>query len=174
MSKQELKQKGFTIIEVVLVLAIAALIFLMVFIAFPALQRNQRDADRKEVLGKVTSAITTYQSSKRGAQPTSGKELAGYVDGESAEGQESDVSKEEGKESADYRGTDNDTLIGNNYIVTVSSKGTGHGVASRNVIQVFTGSKCNETGDAAVAGSSRSAAVLIQLENGNDWFCQEV
>ncbi|OYX35483.1 hypothetical protein B7Z00_05080, partial [Candidatus Saccharibacteria bacterium 32-50-10] len=37
MSKQELKQKGFTIIEVVLVLAIAALIFLMVFIALPAL-----------------------------------------------------------------------------------------------------------------------------------------
>ena len=32
MSRQELKQKGFTIIEVVLVLAIAALIFLMVFV----------------------------------------------------------------------------------------------------------------------------------------------
>jgi prepilin-type N-terminal cleavage/methylation domain-containing protein len=36
-------KKGFTIIEVVLVLAIAALIFLMVFSALPALQRNQRD-----------------------------------------------------------------------------------------------------------------------------------
>ena len=35
--------KGLTIIEVVLVLAIAGLIFLMVFIALPALQRNQRD-----------------------------------------------------------------------------------------------------------------------------------
>ncbi|MCL2869540.1 prepilin-type N-terminal cleavage/methylation domain-containing protein, partial [Candidatus Saccharibacteria bacterium] len=34
-------RQGFTIIEVVLVLAIAGLIFLMVFIALPALQRSQ-------------------------------------------------------------------------------------------------------------------------------------
>ena len=37
------KEKGFTIIEVVLVLAIAGLIFLMVFIALPQLQRSQRN-----------------------------------------------------------------------------------------------------------------------------------
>ena len=36
-------KKGFTIIEVVLVLAVAGLIFLMVFLALPALQRAQRD-----------------------------------------------------------------------------------------------------------------------------------
>ena len=39
-------KKGFTIIEVVLVLAIAGLIFLMVFIALPALQRTQRNTQR--------------------------------------------------------------------------------------------------------------------------------
>ena len=44
---------GFTIIEVVLVLAIAGLIFLMVFIAFPALQRSQRDTQRRNDLSKV-------------------------------------------------------------------------------------------------------------------------
>ena len=43
MTKQQIKDRGFTIIEVVLVLAIAALIFLMVFIALPALQASQRD-----------------------------------------------------------------------------------------------------------------------------------
>ena len=37
---------GFTIIEVVLVLAVAALIFLMVFIAIPSLQVMQRDTAR--------------------------------------------------------------------------------------------------------------------------------
>ena len=42
MTKKDNK-KGFTIIEVVLVLAIAGLIFAMVFIALPALQRSQRD-----------------------------------------------------------------------------------------------------------------------------------
>ena len=45
-------KKGFTIIEVVLVLAIGGLIFLMVFIALPALQRSQRDAQRNRRRGQ--------------------------------------------------------------------------------------------------------------------------
>ena len=49
MKKGILQNKnGFTVIEVVLVLAIAGLIFLMVFIAFPALARSQRDAKRRD------------------------------------------------------------------------------------------------------------------------------
>jgi prepilin-type N-terminal cleavage/methylation domain-containing protein len=63
--------RGFTIIEVVLVLAIAGLIFLMVFIALPALQRGQRDAQRKSDLTRVSVQIQNYLSSSRGAIPTS-------------------------------------------------------------------------------------------------------
>lgn len=60
---------GFTIIEVVLVLAIAGLIFLMVFIALPALQRSQRDSQRRNDLGKVTEAITNFQTNNQGRLP---------------------------------------------------------------------------------------------------------
>lgn len=70
MNKQH-KKSGFTIIEVVLVLAIAGLIFLMVFIALPALQRNQRDDSRKRDLGRVKVAVTNYMGSNRGNIPTS-------------------------------------------------------------------------------------------------------
>ena len=63
------KEKGFTIIEVVLVLAIAALIFLMVFIALPALQRSQRDTQRKNDVARVQTAIQSYQSNNRNALP---------------------------------------------------------------------------------------------------------
>lgn len=66
---QKNKQKGFTIIEVVLVLAIAALIFLMVFIALPALQRSQRDTQRKNDVARVQTAIQNYQSNNRNALP---------------------------------------------------------------------------------------------------------
>lgn len=65
------KEKGFTIIEVVLVLAIAGLIFLMVFIALPALQRGQRDGQRKQDLGRAQTGINNYQSNNRGALPAS-------------------------------------------------------------------------------------------------------
>lgn len=67
--KRSAKTKGFTIIEVVLVLAIAGLIFMMVFIALPALQRSQRDTQRKNDLSRAITAITSYASNNRGALP---------------------------------------------------------------------------------------------------------
>lgn len=68
MNKQQ-KSSGFTIIEVVLVLAIAGLIFLMVFIALPALQRNQRDTQRKNDLSRLQTAVNNFQSNNRGRLP---------------------------------------------------------------------------------------------------------
>lgn len=62
--------RGFTIIEVVLVLAIAGLIFLMVFIALPALQRGQRDTQRKDDLSRINTQISNFQGSNRGKIPT--------------------------------------------------------------------------------------------------------
>ena len=63
------KTKGFTIIEVVLVLAIAGLIFLVVFLALPALQRGQRDTQRKQDMGKLMSQVVAYQSNNQGVLP---------------------------------------------------------------------------------------------------------
>ena len=60
---------AFTIIEVVLVLAIAGLIFLMVFIALPALQRNQRDTQRKNDMSRLKTAIDSYKANNRGKVP---------------------------------------------------------------------------------------------------------
>jgi len=68
--QQKNKEKGFTIIEVVLVLAIAGLIFLMVFIALPALQRNQRDTQRKNDMSRAQTAINNFQSNNRGSLPS--------------------------------------------------------------------------------------------------------
>ena len=65
-------RSGFTIIEVVLVLAIAGLIFLMVFIALPALQRSQRDTERRSAVGRVAAAIQQYQTNNNGRLPKNG------------------------------------------------------------------------------------------------------
>lgn len=73
------KEKGFTIIEVVLVLAIAGLIFLMVFIALPALQRSQRDTQRKQDLSRAETALTSYSSNNRGAIPVSSTDWANLI-----------------------------------------------------------------------------------------------
>ena len=63
MATQNINSKeGFTIIEVVLVLAIAGLIFLMVFVALPALQRSQRDTARRNDLSRVDTSLVQYQT----------------------------------------------------------------------------------------------------------------
>ncbi len=67
-----------------LVLAIAGLIFLMVFIALPALQRSQRDTQRRNDMSRLASAITNYQSNNNGRLPDAGEVRAPSED--SAEG----------------------------------------------------------------------------------------
>ncbi len=63
MTKDNINSKqGFTIIEVVLVLAIAGLIFLMVFVALPALQRSQRDTQRRNDMSRVDTSLVQYQT----------------------------------------------------------------------------------------------------------------
>jgi prepilin-type N-terminal cleavage/methylation domain-containing protein len=55
---QNLKKRteGFTIIEVLIVLAIAGLILLIVFLAVPALQRNSRNTQRREDVSRILAA----------------------------------------------------------------------------------------------------------------------
>ena len=69
MSTQQKTKKGFTIIEVVLVLAIAGLIFMMVFLALPALQRAQKDTQRRDDMGRFAAQIANYQTNNRGQVP---------------------------------------------------------------------------------------------------------
>lgn len=163
-------KEGFTIIEVVLVLAIAALIFLMVFIALPALQRNQRDTARKTILGKVTSAVTSYQSNNRGNNPISGttpqySKFAGYVDGTStSDGVRTQngeyiitISPYTGSTPISAKAFDDDSILG-----------------GAQEVRVITGAKCDSDGAAAVDGNTREAAALIGMENGGASLCQNV
>lgn len=62
-------KRGFTIIEVVLVLAIAGLIFLMVFVALPALQRSQRNTQRKRDVDRFAAAVLEYKKHNNGKIP---------------------------------------------------------------------------------------------------------
>ncbi len=71
MSLQQLRKKteGFTIIEVLIVLAIAGLILLIVFLAVPALQRNSRNTQRSNDVSVIGGAISEYSNNHNGAMP---------------------------------------------------------------------------------------------------------
>lgn len=65
------KSDGFTIIEVMIVLAIAGLILLIVFLAVPALQRNSRNTAIKNDASALAAGFSEYGSNNDGAQPAS-------------------------------------------------------------------------------------------------------
>jgi prepilin-type N-terminal cleavage/methylation domain-containing protein len=67
--------KGFTIIEVMIVLAIAGLILLIVFLAVPALQRNARNTQRKNEAGALSAAYSEYVNNHGGAAPTANTDV---------------------------------------------------------------------------------------------------
>jgi prepilin-type N-terminal cleavage/methylation domain-containing protein len=64
-------QKGFTIIEVMIVLAIAGLIMLVVFLAVPALQRNARNTTIKNDASALAAGFSEFASNNDGKSPAS-------------------------------------------------------------------------------------------------------
>ena len=137
------KQKGFTIIEVVLVLAIAALIFLMVFIALPALQANQRDTARKNDASTVAAAVQSYASTERHpiTGSTSETDLVKYIDKLDQYNKDSDINI--------------NAKLANNAAIPVTAT---------DKINIYVGNKCD--GTKVIDGNSRTAAVTVVLEQG--------
>lgn len=153
--KNKPKTQGFTIIEVVLVLAIAGLIFLIVFLALPALQRSQRDTQRKNDLSRFMSQLTQYQSNHQGAIPT------GTGDGAWNTNFVSAYLTNNGQ-------TFNDPETGTQYTVNVYSNTTTQ-PTGKGQMYTYVGYTCQN--GALTAGSARSVAALVYLEQGGT-LCQ--
>jgi type II secretory pathway pseudopilin PulG len=133
------KAGGFTIIEVVLVLAIAALIFLMIFVALPALQRGQANTARKNDANTIAAAVTSYRTNTNGSLPTTYAQLASYIDN-----------------------------LSQVVLPATGNLPTGAGTLAANATTLDTGAvrvraKCS--GGAAVAGSTKQAVVLTVVQN---------
>lgn len=77
LKKLQKRDEGFTIIEVLIVLAIAGLILAVVLIAVPNLQRNQRNAARKDEVSRILTAASNYVANNNGTTLTNGDTTAG-------------------------------------------------------------------------------------------------
>ena len=153
------QQKGFTIIEVVLVLAIAGLIFLMVFIALPALQRGQRDGQRRQDASRFLSQINSYSTNNRGDVPAANANK--MVSGKKS------FANEYLKRSA---GEFKDPQTGDDYNFRYGTASDMKGDTKTFVYA--TGAKCDGERIVDNSGASRSVAVQIKLE-GSGYFCED-
>lgn len=149
------QNQGFTIIEVLIVLAIAGLIMLIVFLAVPALQRTSRNTGRKNDIGRIGAAVTEYSSSQNGNLPTTGAQVTALA------------------------GTLSQYDTANISLQTASAAGTS-AVTNFNNVVIVTGARCNANTTAAgqvVAGSTRQVAIQYAVETNNGGYlssCQEV
>lgn len=69
MQKTKLSRSGFTLIEVVLTLAIGGLIFLLAFLAFQQVSANRRDTSRRQDVRKILAEAVNYASNGDGTMP---------------------------------------------------------------------------------------------------------
>jgi type II secretory pathway pseudopilin PulG len=81
------KSSGFTIIEVVLVIAIVGFIMIILFIALPQLQRNIRDHQRKNLANTIFDALDAYAGSHNDTYPW-GSQYPDIYNDPSCKGQE--------------------------------------------------------------------------------------
>lgn len=154
------KEKGFTIIEVVLVLAIAGLIFLMVFIALPALQRSQRDTQRKDDLSRMLTKLNDYTTNNRGGIPAT-------LDTAIGGGGKSFVQNYLGGISLNTPGTDYQDPQAGSYTVAA-----GPAPSAKVIGNVYYNYKfiCDVDG-AVKTGSSRQYALQMFLEGQDTPYC---
>jgi prepilin-type N-terminal cleavage/methylation domain-containing protein len=153
MNVQKNSKEGFTIIEVVLVLAIAGLIFLMIFIAWPALQRGQRDQQRRADVGRFVSQLSNYSVNNNGKIPATDDDVQAFT-------------KSYLKWKSDNSGEFNDPTTGVGYDVKFQ---TATPAADGEITYAYR-YKCNGEVPAS-SGNARQVAIVVKLE-GSGSFCQ--
>jgi prepilin-type N-terminal cleavage/methylation domain-containing protein len=137
LTKLRNKNEGFTIIEVLIVLAIAGLILLIVFLAVPALRRNARNTQRTDDAAKVGAQVSECLNNRNGQVGAC------------------DTVAEVAFDPAAF-------AIMTGY--TVANGGAG--VFSQTSAHVIIGVRCNANGDNVAPGNARDVAVTWQNETG--------
>lgn len=146
------RDEGFTIIEVLIVLAIAGLIMLIVFLAVPALQRNSRNTQRTNDASLIGGSVGECLANKNG-QKTSCDSLA------------------------ELQAVGLDTTKVTQLTTITVNAGDPTMPADTNSAAVGYTSKCSADGSTVDnAGSDRQVVVLFRIETqgGNTTRCLEV
>ena len=161
-------------------LAVAALIFLVVFLAVPALQRNQRDDARKRDVSMVVEAVTNYNANadKTNLVSNTGAYASGAVY-RSGSALTANLSPYFDKlsNSIDYVHVVHNPTIPTTFSASLTvangNAATSQTAPMLNNIVIYQQAQCNAN-VGLVRGSARQSAVVIQIETGGTgkYYCQ--
>lgn len=129
-------KKGFTIIEVLIVLAIAGVIMLVVFLAVPALQRNSRNTQRRSDVARIGGAVTEFTQNNNGTLPVAANTAAVYASA----------------------GTLSQYVVANLSVTT----GAQTALTDITLMEIVTGAKCSTAGATVGPPTASSRQVALQ------------
>ena len=164
MYKINKRQNGFTLIEVVLVLAIGALIFLLAFLAFQQVSTNRRDTQRRNDSSRIVAELQNYLAN---GGSVSGLRSVSLWKGSSPDSAPADVC-----------GTDTDPFISNFTKVYLCKNGEFKSPSGSNYRVMGAGAALTQPGDfwfiAASCNdlSANKMGVKMKLEKGE--ICREL
>ncbi|MEI7521893.1 MAG: prepilin-type N-terminal cleavage/methylation domain-containing protein [Candidatus Saccharibacteria bacterium] len=153
------RSEGFTIIEAMIVLAIAGLIMLIVFLAVPGLQRSQRNTARKNDIARVGAAVIDWYANNPGsaiatAPATSGLSLVNATGS-----------------LAQYNGLAYGAAVGANTLtisqtpaIGAAAMVTGAANANLTALALFQNGTCGAAGAVSYDASNTKVAIQYLLE----------
>ena len=153
-SKLKTQEKGFTIIEVLIVLAIAGLIILVVFLAVPALQRNSRNTQRKNDVSGLAGTYQEVINNTNGTNPAdcTGADATCWV---------------KNSKMSYYNNATTNVAWNNQAAVTLETNLDPAVPLDRDRVKIANGVKCNATnnGQFVIANATlRSVAIQYMVE----------
>jgi prepilin-type N-terminal cleavage/methylation domain-containing protein len=148
-------RKGFTIVEVMIVLAIAGAILLIVFLAVPALQRNSRNTQMRNDVASLLAGVSEYSSNNNGILPKAVSVSSGEVTFSGGQGSTTVSS------SINVRGDTQVTLATSAPVSFPTVPGS---------VVIAINFKCN--GNSAVSASNRATAGLFLVETASNTATQ--
>ena len=156
------KGEGFTIIEVMIVLAIAGLILLIVFLAVPALQRNSRNTQRKSDAGRLASAVSNWVSNNNGGVPSTTANVTTIFQDAGNLGQYGALTAGTGAMVQGHINVQAEPA-GGLAAPTIAVAGAG---ATTDAFEILTDAQCTTGGATTNGSNAHSIAVLYTIEPG--------
>lgn len=158
---QQRKGTGFTIIEVMIVLAIAGLILVIVFLAVPSLQRTSRNTQRKDDASAALAAVNEYATNNGGQLPKAAQPFnnpPNWVIGASGSAQ-----------ATAKLGYYNDVSM-----VSLQTTYSQPASDATDTLTIYEGTQCTDATTPAKGTSRQIAAVFgVETSSGYSWQCQE-
>lgn len=149
-------KKGFTIIEVVIVLVIGAVIMMMVFLVVPQLQRSQRDSRRQNDARQLLTAMEQWSANNNGKMPATQNDMT-------------DVINNYIKRSGGFISPSGQTFTGANVAPAVGAAVSTLVTATNGLVYRYAAT-CSGNAIVAAANENNRVAVMAYQENGGS-FC---